>query len=126
MSVRQIVDGDYSFGRSKLNIIDNKEACFQTCKTRLMQLRGEWFLNYQDGISWGDVIGHKPNPVILSDLVKRELLAVNGVIKVESIDVDIDDRHVYIIAKLKTNFGVIDFNQSMNAMELLANDKTNK
>lgn len=125
MQVRRLVNNDYSFGSGQADIIDGLDACIQTCKTRLMQLQGEWFLNYRDGVAWGQVLGYKPSPLQIADLIKRVLVSVDGVKAVSRIDVDIDGRYAYIIANLITDFGEVDFNQSLNILELIADDKVN-
>ena len=126
MSVRRLIDKDYSFGNGQLDIISGLDECLQTCKTTLMQLKGEWFLNYTDGVAWGDVLGHSGNTQELAALVKRNLLSGKGVVSVDAITVDVDNRHAYIITKLDTDFGLVNFSQSFNVLELLANDKINE
>lgn len=126
MSVRRLVNNDYSFGNSQLDIISGIDECLQTCKTTLMQLAGEWFLDYRDGVRWGDVLAKKTDIKAMAELVKSTLLSVNGVTNADDITVDIDDRYAYIIARIDTNFGIINFNQSFNALEMIANDKTNQ
>lgn len=126
MTVRRLINNDYSFGSGQADLIDGLDACLQQCKTTLMQLKGEWFLDYRDGIAWGNVISQKANPQALSELIKNSLLRVDGVTKVSAINVERDDRYAYVIAVIETSFGALKFNQSFNVMELIANDQTNK
>lgn len=126
MSVRRLINNDYSFGYGQNDIISGIEACLQKCRTKLMQLAGEWFLDYRDGVRWGDVIGKKTNTNNLSDFISEALLSVDGVIEIISINIDMDVRDAYIISKIKTDFGDVDFNQSFNILEVLANEQVNK
>lgn len=126
MSVRRLVNNDYSFGNSQLDIISGIDECLQTCKTTLMQIAGEWFLDYRDGVEWGEVLAKKTDIKAIAELVKSTLLSVNGVTNADDIVIDIDSRQAYIIAKISTDFGTIEFNQSFNVLEMLANDKINK
>lgn len=126
MTVRRLINNDYSFGGGQADLIDGIDACLQQCKTTLMQLKGEWFLDYRDGIAWGDILGHKPDSEALSSLVKNSLLKVDGVNKVTTITIERDDRYAYVIATIETDFGKANFNQSFNIMELIANEQVNK
>lgn len=126
MTVRRLVNNDYSFGNGQADFITGLDECLQTCRTTLMQLKGEWFLDGRDGVAWGDVLAHKTNTQGLSELVKRTLLTVDGVTSVKSLTVEVDERQAYVIASLTTDFGDTNFNQSYNVLELLANDKTNQ
>lgn len=125
MTVRRLVNNDYGFGNGQSDFISGLDECLQKCRTTLMQLRGEWFLDARDGVTWGDVLAHKTDTQTMADLVKRALLTVNGVTTVKSITVDVDGRHAYIIASLVTDYGSTNFNQSFNALELIANDTAN-
>lgn len=126
MQVRRLVNNDYSFGSSRADILEGLDACVQSCKTNLMQLQGEWFLNYRDGVAWGNVLGHKPSSARVAELIKQVLIKVDGVKSVDRIDVDIDGRYAYVIARINTSFGEVDFNQSLNILELIADDKVNQ
>ena len=126
MTVRRLINNDYSFGSGQVDLISGLEGCLQQCKTTLMQLKGEWFLDYRDGVAWGDVLGHKPNNEALASLIKNALLKVDNVKRISSVTIERDDRYAYVIAVIETDFGKANFNQSFNVMELIANDKTNK
>lgn len=126
MTVRRLVNNDYSFGNGQADFITGLDECLQTCRTTLMQLKGEWFLDGRDGVAWGDVLAHKEDRQLLEQTVKKHLLSVNGVTKVESLHFELEDRHAILLAKLTTDFGTTNFNQSLNVLELLAYDTTNK
>jgi len=125
MSVRQLINNDYSFGNSQADIIIGLDECLQKCKTTLMQLKGEWFLDGRDGVAWGDVLAQRTNTQALTELVKKTLLGIDGVKSINSLSIDLDDRRAFILATLTTEFGRTDFTQSLNVLELLADDTTN-
>lgn len=125
MSTRRLIDNDYSFGNGQADIITGLEECLQKCKTTLMQLRGEWFLDGRDGVPWGDVLGQSTDEQALTDTVKRTLLAVDGVTSVTSLIINTTDRAAFVIAKLGTVFGQADFTQSLNVLEQMADDAIN-
>jgi hypothetical protein len=125
MSTRRLINNDYSFGNSQADIIIDLDECLQKCKTKLSQLKGEWFLDSRDGVAWGDVLAQRTNTQALTELVKKTLRGIDGIKSVNSLSVNLDDRQAFIIATLTTDFGRTDFNQSLNVLELLANDTTN-
>lgn len=126
MTVRRLIDNDYSFGNSQLDIISGKDELLQTCKTTLMQVRGEWFLDYRDGVAWGGVLSHKTNTTALASLIRTALIRIKGVTDIGFVDIDIYDRHAYVTVKINTDFGLMDFRQSLNVLELMENDKITK
>lgn len=125
MTVRRLVNNDYSFGNGQSDFISGLDECLQKCRTKMMQLRGEWFLDGRDGVTWGDVLAHKEDRQLLEQIVKKHLLSVKGVTKVESLHFELEDRHAILLAKLTTDFGAVNFNQSLNVLELPAYDTTN-
>lgn len=125
MSTRRLINNDYSFGNGQADITTGLDECLQKCKTQLMQLRGEWFLDSRDGVPWGDVLGQRTDEQTLTDTVKRTLLAVDGVTSVTSLIINTTERTAFVIAKLGTDFGQTDFTQSLNVLEKLADDTTN-
>ena len=125
MSTRRLINNDYSFGNGQADFITGLDECLQTCRTTLMQLKGEWFLDGRDGVAWGDVLAQRTNEQGLAELIKKTLLTVSGVNAVTAFSVSIDDRHAYIVASIATDFGELNLNQSLNILELLANDAAN-
>lgn len=126
MTVRRLIDNDYSFGNGQLDIISGKDELLQKCKTTLMQIRGEWFLDYRDGVAWGDILSHKTNVTGLASLIRKTILRLKGVTDIPDINVDIDDRYAYVTVKINTDFGLVDLRQSLNVLELIANDTINR
>ena len=54
-------DGDYSFGSRQADFPGLPDTVAQAVKTRLMLLRGEWFLDSTEGMPWqGEVLGKQP------------------------------------------------------------------
>ena len=125
MSTRRLINNDYSFGNSQADIITGLAECLQKCKTTLMQLKGEWFLDSRDGVPWGDVLGQRTNTQALSELIKKTLLGIDGVLSVSALSVNIDERQALVTAIINTDYGSSDLNQSLNILELLANDAAN-
>ena len=54
-------DGDYSFGARQADFFrDSPDTVAQAVKTRLMLLRGEWFLDSTEWPWQGEVLGKQP------------------------------------------------------------------
>ena len=124
MSTRRLINNDYSFGNSQADIITGLAECLQKCKTTLMQLRGEWFLDSRDGVPWGDVLGHRTDTQLLTETIKKALMAIESVTSVSAISVDMGDRQALVMANIDTVYGNINLTQSLNILELIANDTT--
>ena len=125
MSTRRLINNDYSFGNGQADIVTGLDECLQKCKTTLMQLRGEWFLDSRDGVPWGDVLGQRTDAQLLTETIKKTLLGIDGITSVTALSVDVDQRQALVIASINTIYGQSNFTQSLNVLELLANDTTN-
>ena len=125
MSTRRLINNDYSFGNGQADIITGLDECLQKCKTTLMQLRGEWFLDSRDGVPWGDVLGQRTDTQLLTETIKKTLLGIDGITSVTAVSVDLDERQALVIASINTIYGQSNLTQSLNVLELLANDTTN-
>lgn len=125
MTVRRLVNNDYRFGHGEADIISGLPEIMQNCKTTLMQLQGEWFLDGRDGVDWGSVLAHKQDLPALSAIIIKALMGVTGVLKVSDISVSMTGRDAYVSAVITTPQGQSNINQSFNSLELLRNDAIN-
>lgn len=91
MIVRELDgDHDWTFGRGTANYLTESEAIQQCIKTKLLALKGNWFLNTSDGIAWFDYLEKNPNTVQLERDVKAEINSVDGVTSITSFDIQLD------------------------------------
>lgn len=125
MSTRRLINNDYSFGNSQADMITGLDECLQKCKTILMQLRGEWFLDSRDGVPWGDALGQRTDTQLLTETIKKTLLGIDTVTSVDAISVDMGERQALVIANINTVYGNINLTQSLNILELIENDAIN-
>lgn len=72
-------NGDYTFGRGKDNfLVNSPDMVRQSIQTRLLLIRGEWFLDKTEGTPWDKVIGKGTNKT--HDLViQTRILQTKGV-----------------------------------------------
>lgn len=111
--VRKLVNNDYSFGQGRNNLISGLPALLQQCKTKLRQLKGEWFLNGDDGAAWFDVIGQSVNYDLLNQIIETCLMTISGVISISGITSSFDSatRQLSVYVKITTTYGETDFNE---------------
>lgn len=107
MTTRRLVANDYSFGQSRLNLIDGLDALLQACVTRLRQFQGEWFLNEEDGTPWQEALAKRYDENRLKQIIRSRLLGVTGVTAVSSVIVVFtpNTRHADIEASVQTVYG---------------------
>lgn len=98
--------GDCSFGRSALDFIsDTPETVAQAVRTRLLLLRGEWFLDVTDGTPYAtEILG--ANTAQTYDLAIRErILGTQGVTGIVSYESNLADRALTVVATIDTLYG---------------------
>lgn len=99
-------DGDAVFGRSSLDFISNSpETVAQAVRTRLLLLRGEWFLDVTDGTPYAtEILG--ANTAQTYDLAIRErILDTQGVTGIVSYESNLADRALTVTATINTLYG---------------------
>jgi hypothetical protein len=102
------------FGHNSADIAVDAEAVEQNCKSRLLLLQGEWFLNSNDGVPWLPQIMEKPADLPLAEsLIKKQILETDGVkengITAFDISLDHQTRRADITATVETNYGAVPF-----------------
>lgn len=103
-------NGDATFGKGLLSFhIDNLAEIKQRISTKLRLMRGEWFIDTQEGVPWQVGLGYSAGTRIQAMLleVKSAILGVDGVtsiIKFES-QFDSSTRAHAIIVEVNTIYG---------------------
>lgn len=103
--------GDMSFGRGAANfLVNTPDAVAQAVKTRLLLLRGEWFLDVSEGTPYStEVLGTGTQP--LYDMAIRErILGTEGVVEITrySSALDRNARSLAITATISTKYGATE------------------
>lgn len=97
------LDGDVLF-------IDNVERVAQQIKIQLLTLMGEWFLDITHGVPYLEYILVKnPNFTLIRDIFREQILKVDGVTNLVSIDIDYDSatRKMSLAYEAETEYGMI-------------------
>ncbi len=110
---RLLIDNDYSMGGGRYSFIGGLDYCLQKSKTALMQFSGEWFLDSRDGVEWQRLLGARTADTEIKNAIKNTLLSVQGVLAVNSVILNINDRKISIYSVITTEYGQGEINQDI-------------
>lgn len=108
MLVRKLDDNhDMTYGQGRANFVNGAAAVGQAVYTRLLMLRGEWFLDTDAGVPYLTDIMTKPvNLARVESAIKQIILETDGVNQVRSFSMVYDNttRSVVIAANVVTDY----------------------
>lgn len=85
------MNGELVFSFGRLRMVRGREAIRQSAECRLRTFRGEWFLDANLGVPWVErVLGRKASAAPVRAIVREELLAIQGVVGLRSLNVRFD------------------------------------
>ena len=90
--------------------IDNVERVAQQIKIQLLTFLGEWFLDVTYGVPYLDyVLVKNPNFTLIRELFREQILKVDGVSNLVSIDIDFESstRKMLLSYEVETEYGMI-------------------
>lgn len=91
MRVRKIdTSHDWCFGQSEADYLGESDAIKQCILTKILEVRGDWFLGLEKGIDWINYLGRSTNLALLEDDLKRAILSVDGVYRIDNILIDLN------------------------------------
>ena len=91
-------------------LIDNAERVAQQIKIQLLTFYGEWYLDTTWGVPYMEYILVKnPNFTIIRQIFREQILSVDDVESVESLDVEYDaqTRTMTLVYSATTSYGLI-------------------
>lgn len=101
-------DGDYSFGHSSGDFLDNSvEAVAQSILTRLRLFTGEWFLDITKGTPYSEQILGNNTWQVYDQAIKTRILGTQFVTRITDYASSFDPvtRALTVSAKVDTAFG---------------------
>ena len=111
MIVRRLDDNhDMTFGRGIADMARDDEATAQAVKTRLLLLKGEWFLDTDAGVPYLQQIAVKPANLPLAEaIIKQTILETEGIEALRSFSMtfDRDTRRLTIQATVTNIYGSV-------------------
>ena len=90
MTVRKLIDGDWTFGGSRNDLIDNDDKIAQNAITRIKSFKHDWMLDTEANIDWFNILSSRNNRKIIIKEVYRVAQATAGVWKVPLVDVSVN------------------------------------
>lgn len=107
---------DYRFGNGRADFyINNPTAVAQAILTRLLLVRGEWFLDVTEGVPYRtDVYGFGTSGK-RDQAIKSVILETQGVVKIDSFESLFDPatRRYSVSCTVTTQYGKTPFNASL-------------
>ena len=103
-------DGDYTFGQSQGNFfIDDQAVVAQSIRTRLLLMRGEWFLDKTEGTPYGTAILGAHTKPFYDMAIQERILRTDGVTEISNYSSNLDPttRKLTVTATVKTVYGPI-------------------
>lgn len=99
-------DGDWTFGASLNNYLQNSSAVVQNINTRLQEFLGDCFFNTGAGINWFNLLGNK-NQVSLNLAITNTILNTSQVISLSQLSVNLNNhtRNLFITYSVNTTYG---------------------
>lgn len=105
MKVSRLIDSDWSFGKGLANYKSDDDAINQNVITRLKSFKNDWFLDIEANIDWFNILGNKNNQEIIESEIRRVVLATEGVLTLDNLNIlEIIGRNVTIEIKYTTIF----------------------
>jgi len=101
---------DLIFKAGDFLAIDNAERVAQQIKIQLLTFLGEWFLDTTHGVPYLEyVLVKNPNIELIRQIFREQILSVDDVKSVESIDVDYDaqTRVMKLEYEATTEYGLV-------------------
>lgn len=105
MRVRRLNGHDWTFGRGVADYIKDQAAIAQNIKTRILSFKNDWFLDIDSNIDWLNLLGQRGTDEIIKNEVARVILTTSGVVRINSLTLQNNDRRVIIAADITTIFG---------------------
>lgn len=102
-------DGDWTFGRNRADYIRKDPEIQQNIKTRLRSFKDDWFLDIEANISWIELLGSFNKKREIEQEVKRVILATDGVLRINKLDIIVNNR----VAKIEANIDTV-YSQNIN------------
>lgn len=85
-------DFDYTFGQSQANfLINSPEAVAQAIRTRLLLLRGQWFLDVTEGLPLRTKIIGRNTYATYDAVIRQRIRLTQGVVSIDKYSSELDN-----------------------------------
>ncbi len=105
MSVSATLNCDWQLGNNQDGIVEGNQEIIQDIETLLRQWRGTWFVNLNEGVNWGLILGSPNNQDRLRRTVITQVLSVFGVLSIDDLTITVkNNRRAAIEMTITTAF----------------------
>lgn len=89
MTLKLDTNGDLAIENTRLVLIQGADEVRQMLQTRLLTVRGEWFLNLLEGVPYyEDFFKKQVNINIITSVLKKHIRETRGVLKLLEFNID--------------------------------------
>lgn len=96
--------GDWMFGRSKRDYVQDSDAIRQNVETRVRSFANDWLLDTTANIDWFDLLGRKGAQNEIEREVDRVVISTEGVVRVDKLNLTKSGRKATINIEITTIF----------------------
>lgn len=115
MTVRKLdSNGDWTFGNSRNDLIDNDDKIAQNVVTRLKSFKNDWFLDIEANIDWLNILGSRNNEKTIVREIFRVAQETEGVWKVPNVEVTTNEKREATIGLTFLTTNSREYNKVIN------------
>lgn len=110
------VNTDIVLENGDLALIEDSDAVAQHIRQRLKTFYGEWFLDTSVGVPYyQDILRKNPNPDVVEQLLRNEILGTPGVIELMKFEMDFQNgaRTLDVSFEARTVDGPVTFTETL-------------
>lgn len=109
--------GELVFSNGDIVMVSGLDSIRQDVEQVLVYARGEWFLDPQDPTAmpmFEEILVKAPSEPVLREIYRRRILAVRGIVSIDSISVELDraQRTVRVRFLAQTDEGLLNFDSA--------------
>lgn len=95
-------NGDWVFGKSKADYLNNANALRQNLETRLLEYKNDWFNDEDKGIDYDFYLANKRTRKELENAIKNTILATEDVVDILFFETNLNNRELSVVARVQT------------------------
>jgi hypothetical protein len=114
--IQEDVNGDVLLTNGDLTLNSGIESVRQFLSQRLRLFLAEWYLDQDLGVPYfEEVLVKNPNPIVIDQIFKKEILSTRGVLSLEQFDLQLNtaSRLLTVSFRARTLDGIIDFSEGI-------------
>ena len=98
-------NGDILISRNEIQMVNGNELLRQTVESVLQTNKREWFLNWEEGINFYNILGKRRSDEIIKNEIAKGLLQVDSSFVIEEFNISVNGREMQIAFTAKNSNG---------------------